>query len=194
MLLKSGVHIPDFSQSQSQCSEDSLVNLSLDVVSLKEILSHAALSPEDLSSEDLSVVYAVSGYVSKSVSCTCFLPPECIKNTSHFDNVSRGGWEEPQETVLYICIFCSLVFNILLSKSNRSTFFSLVNHRSAFIECTKSLLIQDFSTLANCTHVKKIIFTYFNCLSKNFLKTLNVVDKSSSIRKMSKLLSKKSTV
>ena len=190
MLLKEGVKLStvlsDPTVSEGSVSEDER--------KLIEMLDGNLEGLDDFQSRDRDIIFSVAGYVTSFVSCNCFEPPDAtslLVDTSHFDALNRGGWTYPLPTILFICTVATRAFNILVrDDNNRQFFLSLRHHRHAFCESLRHLLLKDIPSLSRCNHVSRILAIFFNCLSKNFLKNMemNVYD-ASCFKKIQKMMS-----
>ena len=190
MLLKSGLSLKDFN-----CILPKLEPDKKDVDSMESLLEEIPFDLEQISSDDASIVFAVAGYVTRSVDCECFSAPPCPVNTQYFNERNRGGWTEPQETVLFLCLIATLVFQYLVATDKLKQFLSLKQHRAIFAQTLTRKLVKEMPSLNKCIHMKRIFFVYYNCLAKNFVNNLNssIISKTSgAMKKITKLLSSSS--
>ena len=187
MLLKSGLSLKDVSSSLPQ------MELNADAVrKMERLLEELHFDLEQISPDDASIVFAVAGYVTKSVNCECFEPPACPINSQYFSEMNRGGWTEPLETVLFLCMVATLTFQHLLVSDKQKQFLSLTHHRAIFVLTLTKKLFKEVPSLCKCTHMNRILFTFYNCLAKNFVNNLNsnIISKTSGVmRKITKLVS-----
>ena len=184
MLLKDGVSLQQLSDSKEKAV------LENDIVTVERLLVNEIGDFEDLSHTDADVIYSVSGYVTSAVNCDCFVPPVIEEDVSHFEAMSRGGWTVPQPSILFLCTVATAAFNAFTKNDKREVFLSIKNHRSAFVAALKSMLFNRIPSLIKCPHVARVLSTYFNCLSKNFLRNENNIYDHGSFRKIRKLLSR----
>lgn len=189
VLLKEGINVSTI-LSDSTVSEGSS---SAEEEKLNEVLDGKLEILDDFPSQDRDIIFSVAGYVTSFFSCNCFElpePPNILVDTSNFDALNRGGWTYPLPTVLFICTVATRAFNILVSGDNRVLFLSLHNHRQAFCRSVLHLLLRDMPSLSKCHHVSRILSIFFNCLSKNFLKNLNMnLYSGFSFKKIQKMIS-----
>ena len=192
MLLKEGMSLSDLFSDSNVNTDDVDVPMSEEEVTLLEILD-GRLDFGDLQSNEKDIIYSVAGYVTSFVSCQCFQPPastSLLVDTSHFDSLNRGGWTHPQETILFTCSAATVAFAVLTSEENRKKFLSFRHHRRTFCKILHHLLIRDIPSSEACTHLKRVLYIIFNCLSKNFLRNIDCqVFTASSFKKIHKLVS-----
>ena len=189
MLVKQGIVTFDDACVQESNSE---VPSSTAVEEVIQLLANWKATLTETSSQDAEVIFAVSGYVTKAVKCTCFKKSSTVSR-DYFDKINRGGWVEPTELVLYVCFVAYVAFSILTSKSNKQFFLKQCMHRNLFISAVSSLAPSDTNFDHKCNHLHKIISIFFNCMAKNYISfmkdTLFDTKKRSSVRKISKLAS-----
>ena len=184
--------LSDFFSDSNIDAGDVDAPMSDEETTLLEILD-GRLAFDDLQSHEKDIIYSVAGYVTSFVSCQCFKPPEqtsLLVDTSHFDSLNRGGWTHPQDTILFTCSAATAAFAVLTSGENAKLFLSFRHHRRTFCKILHRLLIRDIPSLAVCAHLKRVLYIFFNCLSKNFLRNIDSqILTASSFRKINKLIS-----
>lgn len=189
MLLKEGVSVSNITSDIAALEN----NASEDEEKLSKVLDGKLDILDDFQSEDRDIIFSVAGYVTSFVSCTCFEPPDSTNifvDTSNFDALNRGGWTYPLPTVLFICTVATRAFNVLVCGDNRALFLTLHNQRKAFCRSVLQLLLRDVPSLNKCEHVSRILSIFFNCLSKNFVKNMNMnMYDASSFKKIQKMIS-----
>ena len=191
MLLKNGLSLKDFN-----CILPNLEQGKKDVESMERLIDGISFDLEQISSDDASVVFAVAGYETRSVDCECFTVPSCPANAQCFNERDRGGGTELQETVLFLCLIATLVFQDIVASEKQKQFLALKQHRAIFAQTLTRKLSKDMPFLKKCNHMKRIFFVYYNCLAKNFVNNLNsaIISKTSGVmKKITKLLSSSST-
>ena len=144
------------------------------------------------SDSELQVVFYVSGYcanqVAKRISCGACLSlilsetklPSTDVLSDFFDIVNRGGLKIPGGDVFILCRTAYEVFCRIKNSSSFNKFMALVCPRNTFVTTVISHVNKNCLVVSMCSashdlyvHWRHVIATFFNCLVRNYLRSLN---------------------
>ena len=194
-LLESENKIKLSSLLNSGISLDSLcaVSKDIDVLSKGEVFEFHDLDDEiSLSDNELQVVFYVSGYcghrIKMSVSCDDCVSyfvgtdvlPEVEQPTEFFNLINRGRLKVPTPQLYNFLCKVYILFCLLKSSAKFKQFLRLRSPVNAFVSLVEERYFNDgyISDKANsCSHNlyvlwRRCVRTFFNCLSRNFVRSL----------------------
>ena len=161
-----------------------------------------------LKDSELQIVYFVAGYCSKRVQsrvkCT-----ECLKlficdsklpvvdePNDFFSSLNRGGLRAPANEVFVICYTAYEIFCRIKNSNKFVEFLRVSSPRSVFISTVFDYLIDNDMCVISCTlghnlkdFVMTVISVFFNCLARNFVRSVAGRNASSDQKKIVKLRS-----
>jgi hypothetical protein len=163
----------------------------------------------DLTSEELQVVYYVSGYCAHSakaiLSChdcislflsDCNMPP--VENPiSFFEFLNRGGLKAPSSPMYLLCCSAYRLFCQLKESKSFSQFLTCKSPAGAFINLVMDYLLESplISISGVCGHDvmhiwRRLILSFYNTLARNFVRSFSTSSyANSNNRKITKLQS-----
>lgn len=148
----------------------------------------------DISESEQEIVFYVSGYcankIRKNVSCSRCLSfvlsetnlPLVDQPTNFFKIVNRGGLKCPADDTYEVCCTSYRIF-CMIKESQFDSFLRLPSPRDTFVSTVLQYLHEKCVCAFTCannhdvnTIWQKIIVSFFNCLIRNFLRSVNTKD------------------
>lgn len=171
-------------------------------------LALESLPPCEISESEQEIIFYVAGYCAnkmKSIKCNSCLSfilsdsnlPPVDQPTSFFESVNRGGLKCPAKDAFDVCYTAYRVFCVIKSSPEFGAFLKLSSPRDVFVSTVIAYLHEKCVCALSCSANHdvdqiwcKIIVTFFNCLVRNFLRSLDFKDNvDASARKIHKLRS-----
>ena len=159
---------------------------------------------------ELQVIFYVSGYcahsVTKRINCdeckTFFTTPDvmpCVDQPNDFFNfINRGRLKSPTAQLFTLLCHAYSLFSHLRSSHQFNDFLRLPSPVTTFITCVQEHYFYDLPFEGHCNHNLKAYWSrcvqvFFNCLSRNFIRSLQARPRVDVERKVFKLRSSKKT-
>ncbi|ESO08034.1 hypothetical protein HELRODRAFT_169758 [Helobdella robusta] len=199
--------IDDFIDDVGIVEDTSIFEAANEIV--QQLQSTASFAFSDPADGEACTIYYMSGAVAHSVlhttrcdDCKEILVDDesiCVdvhhlKEQVFFNDVNRGALIKPSEYLFMTCIDCWKIFaGMKQSEAIMKNVLTSSNQKSLFCKIVDMLVIEDAIIIDNNYCVKShdvkrmIAERFFNCLTKNFVKSVNENINGSSLSKKRKL-------